>query len=57
MKKEWQDALNAMRDEGYCVIVWTPEELGDVDPGHVEDVCIERGNNMIESLKSENENQ
>lgn len=53
MKQEWMNAVYAMRDAGYLVIVWSPTELGDVDVSHIEDVLIERGNDMIEILKGE----
>jgi hypothetical protein len=53
MKIEHQQALNALRDEGYLVIIWHPTELGDIDPRHIEDVLIERGNDMIEQLRGE----
>jgi hypothetical protein len=39
-----------MRDAGYLVIIWTPDELGDVDVSHIEDALIERGNDMIDRL-------
>ena len=55
MKAEWQPTIWAMRDAGYLVIVWSPDELGDVDASHVEDMLIERGNDMIEQLKGETE--
>jgi len=43
-----QQAIDALRDEGYLVILWTPEELGDIDASYIEDALIERGNEMIE---------
>ena len=46
-----QQVINTLRDEGYCVILWTPEELGDIDSSALEDVVIERGNNFIEWAK------
>ena len=55
MKEQYRQAVNAMRDEGYLVIIWTPEELGDIDASHVEDLLIERGNDMIEQLQGESE--
>jgi hypothetical protein len=55
MKPEYQRAINAMRDEGYLVIIWTPQELGDIDASHVEDILIERGNDMIEQLQGDDE--
>jgi hypothetical protein len=48
-----QQAINELRDAGYLVIIWTPEELGDVDESHIEDALIERGNDMIEMLQGD----
>jgi hypothetical protein len=55
MKPEWISTIHAMRDAGYLVIIWNPNELGDVDASHIEDVLIERGNDMIERLRGESE--
>lgn len=35
-----QAVLRGLRDRGYAVIVWTPEELGDVNPEVIEDASI-----------------
>jgi len=35
-----QSVLRALRDRGFAVIVWTPEELGDVNPEVIEDASI-----------------
>ena len=48
MTPEQQKAIDNLRDEGYLVILWTPEELGDIDEIHIEDRLIELGNEMIE---------
>ena len=53
MKDTWIKTVRAMRDAGYLVVIWTPDELGDVPPRHVEDVVIERGNDMIEMMRGE----
>lgn len=50
MKTEWSNTIHAMRDAGYLVIIWSPEELKYVDNSHIEDILIERGNDMIEQL-------
>ena len=55
MKAEWIPTIHAMRDAGYLVIIWSPEELGNIDTRHVEDMIIERGNDMIEQLKGDDE--
>jgi hypothetical protein len=47
MKKEWIEMLREMRSEGYAVIVWTPDELQDVDPQWVEDASISYGNEYL----------
>lgn len=43
-----QAVINELRDAGYCVVIWTPEELGETDTDRLEDIVIERGNNFIE---------
>ena len=48
MSPEQQNTINQLRDEGYCVIIWTPEELGDTCSVRLEDIVIERGNEFIE---------
>ena len=48
MNDEQQAVINALRDAGYCVVIWTPEELGTADIDSLEDIVIERGNNFIE---------
>lgn len=35
---------------GYAIVIWTPEELGETDPGRVEDIMIERGSEYIEMV-------
>lgn len=41
-------SADILRDAGFCVVVWTPEELGDADIDDLENIVIERGNNFIE---------
>jgi hypothetical protein len=55
MKAEWLKTIRAMREAGHLVVVWSPEELGNIDTSHVENMIIERGNDMIEQLKGEDE--
>jgi len=50
MNREQRTALYSLSDEGYAVIVWTPEELGDVSARLVEDRCIELGHQIIDDL-------
>jgi hypothetical protein len=43
-----QQAIDSLRDDGYLVIIWTPEELGNIgDTSYLEDRIIELGNDMI----------
>ena len=37
-----------LREAGHCVIIWTPDELGDADIGSLEDIVIQRGNEYLE---------
>lgn len=50
MKPEHKSVIDALRDEGYLVIIWTPEELCNVNIGHVEDRVTELGNEVIDNL-------
>ena len=47
MTEEEQAAVDQLRRKGYCVVIWTPEELGDADAGNLEDIVIERGNEYL----------
>ena len=40
--------VGELREEGYAVIVWTPEELGSCPRNRLEDLSIERGAEVIE---------
>jgi hypothetical protein len=51
MTTEQHAVISKLRNSGYAVIIWTPEELLDVDPGQVEDRSIELGHQIIEDLK------
>jgi hypothetical protein len=47
MKQEWINTLRQMRDAGCAVIVWTPEELGDVEAEWVEERSIEHASDYL----------
>ena len=47
--------VKELREEGYAVIIWTPEELGDCSINVLEDLSIERGWEVIEQLKESND--
>ena len=53
MKNEWQQTIREMRLEGYAVVVFTPEEIGDASASFAEDIMIERGWQYIESDQGE----
>jgi hypothetical protein len=40
LTNEEKEVLRSLRLRGFAVIVWTPEELGDVSPESVEDASI-----------------
>ena len=49
MNKKQIAVLRELTDEGYAVILWNPEELGDVSPVRLEERSIEFGWQYIES--------
>jgi len=55
MTEAQRAAINELRNEGYAVIVWTPEEIGTANPRRVEDRSIELGYDIIDDL-SDGEN-
>ena len=55
MNREQRRALYSLSDEGYAVIVWTPEELGDVSARLVEKQSIELGHQIIDDLTEDHE--
>ena len=48
MTNEQMATLTSLSNDGYAVIVWTPEELGDVSARLVEDRSITLGHQIIE---------
>lgn len=46
-----QPHLQALREHGFAVIIWTPPELEGVSQKQVEDRSIELGYDVIEDLK------
>ena len=53
MTPEQQKTVDDLRDAGYCIIIWTPEEVGEANTGHLGDIVISRGNDFLESYNSE----
>jgi hypothetical protein len=52
MTNEQIKILNELTFAGYAVVVWTPEEIGDLNPRKVEDRVIELGDEVIYSLST-----
>lgn len=50
MTEEEQAAVDQLRRKGYCVVIWTPEELGDADADNLEDIVTERGNDYLSAV-------
>lgn len=48
------EAIKALRDRGYCVIIWTPEEVGTADIEGLEDVVITHGNHHLDEINNRN---
>ncbi len=46
------EMLRSLRERGYAVVLFSPEELGDTEPDQVEDYLIERGWDAID-MKSQ----
>lgn len=47
------EALDRLRDLGYAVTIFTPEELLGCDPSSVEDIMMERAQVYIDDMKLE----
>lgn len=52
-----QYTVQQLRDEGYAVVIFNPEELGEADPGDLEDLLVERGNNFIDFMNPDDEEE
>jgi len=46
-----EKTIDQLRDEGYCIVVFTPEELRDANPEKVADRMIEEGWTIIDCLQ------
>jgi hypothetical protein len=51
MKESQMNALNELRDGGYAVVVFSPEELEGAPPVKLQDQLAEYGWDVIEDLK------
>ena len=57
MTPKQQQTLEQLRDAGYVVVVWTPEELRGADPIRVGDYCIELCSDIIDCLAFEEDSE
>lgn len=48
-------AIRELRDAGWAVILWTPEELNGVNPSHVEDMSISYASEYLIPAEAETE--
>jgi len=55
LTNEEKEVLRSLRLRGFAVIVWTPEELGDVSPESVEDASISYAWNYLLEFTEEDE--
>lgn len=46
-------AVRKLREHGYAVVVFSPKELGGVDPTEVQDSMIQDGDNYIDMNRPE----
>lgn len=47
-RMEVQPSIDALREAGNLVLMWTPEELKNTDVDGLEDYLISKGNDYIE---------
>jgi len=50
MTEEQKAVLNALRQAGFAVVVFNPDELRDADPDSVSDRLIQVGWDVIDGL-------
>jgi hypothetical protein len=55
MTKKEKEAIASIRNKGFAVIVWYPEELRGVAPKYVEEGSIQHGHSIIDELATESE--
>jgi len=51
------ETVTSLRDQGYCVVVFTPEEIRNANPSKVEDRLVELGWEVIDDLSWLEENE
>jgi len=53
-EKDWEWMAD-MRKRGFCLTIFTPEELQGANPDQVEDRLVELGWEVIDCLKEEDD--
>lgn len=51
MTTEEQQIVDSLRDQGYAVVIFTPDELDGASPDKVEDNLVSSGWEAIDVLK------
>jgi len=49
------DSVSWLQDNGYAVIIWTPDELKEANPRKVEDRSTELGWEVINDMQPQEE--
>lgn len=57
MKTMYEMTINELRESGYAVVIFTPEELEGADPERVEDNLISSGWDIISIHAQDAENK
>lgn len=55
MNTDLSNALQTLRQQGYAVIVFTPEELGDMNPRDLEEGLTSYTNNHLLPVDDEDD--
>ena len=55
MNDEQLNVIQQLKDQGYAIIIWTPEELGDTPAGWVEEMSVSYGCEYLIPTYSEDE--
>lgn len=52
MTKEQQQIIDQLRDQGYAISIFTPEEIGEIRADLIEDAMVIAGNHALDQFKS-----
>lgn len=50
MTQEQKNTIKSLREQGFAVVLFNPDELKGVDPDHIESELVHLGNDMIHDL-------